>query len=1691
MGLFDRYERVRLLGRGGAGDVHLVRDRLQSGRELALKSITARVDDVIRAAFEREFATLATLQVPGVAQVYDFGIEPARAGGDAPRPFFTRAYVAGEPLDNARRERSLDARLALLLRAADVIAPLHRVGVVHGDIKPGNVIIDADERAWLIDFGLARARTPEHAREVHGALGTPSFMAPELLRGGTPSVAGDVYALGVTLFWLITGAYPYAELGPREWSARLDGQRAPLPQLTDARARAALEVAARALEPAPEQRFPCVEELIASLERTLPAQRERADVERTFVLPRPRGNALELAQLERELAADGGGSRSWVVLAAAGGGKTLLLHELKWRRQLASQLVLEIFAGRAPGALPLISLFEQLLTVLGPMHAESRAGRAMLEQLQRGHLPETAAADALSGLLQAVAAESPLAVFVDDLDQADASFGAVLRSALHAHALHPVAIIATACDASAPAVRELQADQQLELPRLSPEDSAALCTEALGPLDATVLAALVEHGQGLPGALASAFYTLSSLSAVTPKDVAQLPPDPASLALARGRTCRLDASARRLLDVLALISALPETVAQTLSGSHPLQQLLDDGFLVRAGDQLLLADGALRKALSSTLGSAGRQQLAAASLAAPWSQTLHAADRASLAVIAGDDARVLELVPSAAEALVQAGASARAAELLQALVACSSGEAHERACLRLASLRHALGEDARAAELAGQLAQGACSSERQAEARLLEARALTALGRWDDAITALASVPENAPPARRAQVQRELAKVHLRRGDYAAVSRAVEQGLACAAADDPVRIELLCNQGLVAGYAGDQSVARSCYDQALAIARARGEKSDEAAVLTYLAIGAQRAGDMLSARDLSAQSLEIARELGDVGNMARFSMNLGAIFYFLGEHAQAAEHYDSAARLARRAGRSSTRMIARANLAHLHLYFGLYERARSEIEEISAQAQAAGQQVTVAHLTAYSAELLARTGEVERALIAYDDAVARYTKLGRTREVIEHNLDAADTLLERGGPADASAAAGYLARAREHLAREPIEDLRMRLDLAVARARLANAEPDAAAIGCEDVVSRARLARNRDVEWSALSALAMAQQQCGSTFAAKRSARAAVEVLEDIALRVPREHREAFWHDPRRRAVRDYVNQSEHTSLTQTGGPETRAFALDQERERLFQIIRRLASEHDLPRLLERIIESAVDLSGAERGSVLLVDSAGHLTPQITHSRQSLQDEAHAQFSRSIAEAVLIDGEPIVTFDAVADGRLQSYISVHKLALRSVACLPIRGHTGTVGVLYLEHRRSRGRFSESSVELLSAFADQAAIAIENARMLDEIRAQKRALEDANRELSEAKAKLEDLLIARTRQLDEVQRELARATQRSDANASRHGMIGKSAGMRRVFDAMNRLSGNTVPVVICGETGTGKELVARAIHYSGARAAAPFVTIDCGSLPESLLESELFGYVKGAFSGADRDRRGLIAAASGGTLFLDEVSEMPAKMQASLLRVLQERKVCRLGSDVEEAVDVRLLTATRRPLSELVQRGLFREDLLYRLSVVELMLPPLRDRRDDIPLLCDHLLREFAQRESIPRCHLTRHALAVLMDQPWPGNVRQLGHVLLQACVMTEGTTIDAADLAFGDSAHPPPSPLTAADANGHDGIVNPSTLLIENLNHHKQEEKQRILHALEASGWNRVKAAQALGMPRRTFYRRLADYSIL
>jgi len=315
-------------------------------------------------------------------------------------------------------------------------------------------------------------------------------------------------------------------------------------------------------------------------------------------------------------------------------------------------------------------------------------------------------------------------------------------------------------------------------------------------------------------------------------------------------------------------------------------------------------------------------------------------------------------------------------------------------------------------------------------------------------------------------------------------------------------------------------------------------------------------------------------------------------------------------------------------------------------------------------------------------------------------------------------------------------------------------------------------------------------------------------------------------------------------------------------------------------------------------------------------------------------------------------------------------------------------------------------------------------------------------------------------------------------------------MRRLYSLIDRVKDADVPVLITGESGTGKEMVARAVHQAGPRAKRPFLGVNCGAIPANLLESELFGSVKGAFTGADRDRRGVFQECDGGTLLLDEIGEMPAKMQAGLLRVLQEKHVRPVGGAKEEPVDVRVIAATNRDLKGMVADGSFREDLYYRLHVVELHVPALRERVEDIPPLIDHFLSLFAARYRRDRKTLARDALRKLCAYPWPGNVRQLEHVLLSGWLMSEGSEVMGEDLELPvPVGHAPPTTSETRARAKTSGSVPPPRA--GSRAEYKAAERERILSALTACNWNRVAAAKMLGVPRRTFYRRLREFGIL
>jgi transcriptional regulator with GAF, ATPase, and Fis domain len=299
----------------------------------------------------------------------------------------------------------------------------------------------------------------------------------------------------------------------------------------------------------------------------------------------------------------------------------------------------------------------------------------------------------------------------------------------------------------------------------------------------------------------------------------------------------------------------------------------------------------------------------------------------------------------------------------------------------------------------------------------------------------------------------------------------------------------------------------------------------------------------------------------------------------------------------------------------------------------------------------------------------------------------------------------------------------------------------------------------------------------------------------------------------------------------------------------------------------------------------------------------------------------------------------------------------------------------------------------------------------------------------------------------------------------HGMVGESEPMLEVHRIVERIAPTTSTVLIQGETGTGKELIARAIHAASRRRDRPFVTVDCSALAESLLESELFGHVRGAFTGALADKRGLFEAAGSGTCFLDEVGEMSPSVQAKLLRVLQEREVRRVGGTDSFKVDVRVIAATNKDLASLAAEGRFREDLFYRLSVVTVALPPLRERRDDIPLLAAHFLDSFRRANDLPPCAISPEAMERLVAHDWPGNVRELQHAIERAAALGASAVLRPADL--------PPALLPAACHGRAAG----SALSLQEV------VKRHLRRVLREARWNKKLAAQLLGIHRRTLYR--------
>ncbi|MHC4930562.1 MAG: sigma-54-dependent Fis family transcriptional regulator [Planctomycetota bacterium] len=517
--------------------------------------------------------------------------------------------------------------------------------------------------------------------------------------------------------------------------------------------------------------------------------------------------------------------------------------------------------------------------------------------------------------------------------------------------------------------------------------------------------------------------------------------------------------------------------------------------------------------------------------------------------------------------------------------------------------------------------------------------------------------------------------------------------------------------------------------------------------------------------------------------------------------------------------------------------------------------------------------------------------------------------------------------------------------------------------------------------------------------------------------------------------------------------------------ALASRYKRLLVVAKSLASEQDLKKVLTLTLDTIVELAGAERGFVWLGNSEEGSVAVARNLDKEHVRKPGGKLSRSILQRAMESSETILTDNASEDESFLDSASIGEMKLRSVVCTPLLLHEETIGAIYVDHRFRDAEFSSEDIALLDEFRDLAAIAIGNARLFEETRIQRQRLEELNTRLSKEVAEQNEEMEAYRKRLRALK---PRDKYRYDYSA----IIGSSPAIREVFSLLDRIIPTDFPVLIQGDSGTGKELVARAIHECGPRKKKPFLTENCGAVPETLLESEFFGSVRGAFTGADRTRDGLFQRAHGGTLFLDEIGEMSPGMQAKLLRALQDGEVRKVGATQVEHVDVRVISATNRDLKQNVAEGTFREDLFYRLNVVGIRMPPLRERREDIEILLEHFLDEAC--EGRHRKTLSAAALKALTEHTWPGNIRELQNEVKRLVALADD--VIGVELLQGLKSS---APVVAGNAVR--GLAGQSL---------KEIERQAIQETLKLTGGNKAETAKRLGISRRALYDKIAKYGI-
>jgi Nif-specific regulatory protein len=1606
----------RILGEGGAGRVWLVEDRNRPGFDLALKELAQNGAVQHEDAFRREFATLACLHHPNLVEVDEFDWSPASG-----LPRFTLEFIEGRDIVEAVRHEGPGVFVELTVEALRALAFLHEFDFIHRDLKPANLLVrDTPKlgcRLVIVDFGLALP-AKDHPSEAFRVAGTLPYVAPELLANRAASRRSDLYALGAVLHEIVYGATPTFGAAPGSHDLVREVIEPPrsMAKLPAGYPPGLSEWLSELLSPVPERRPASAAEALTRLNEScglrFPAETPASRTARLLSGP-PAERESSLALIRQALDPQAGPRVVWVC-GSPGSGKSRILRWLEAEAILRGWSVVSAFGKLRHRLADLREAAQKqpTLVLLDEVHAAAPETVELLERVAReGDAPA----------VQVVAALRVDAIEHPALRRLFTATGTVptLRR-VDLVRLDAEGVRAMACRATGGAV----SDERVEWLLAACDGSPALAESLL-------VQGVWERGGRIGAATGRVTVPFARLELISASAKLWLE----CVAVLRKGVRDAHAAALTGLDAAATRAASEEASAAGLAYRKEGRWFLDSGALV---EQLLaqMEPGrrrALHRAAAEILESRVEDQADASLIAALW---LGAGDPASAmaASLRTADARERAMDPvgaaacyvdalrllgrartnrhtlrrKQAEALMRSGMYAAAARASGAAVRLAPDDRsrtealglHAFALVQAGRFRLALLVAVRATERAVAEGNGACL----AQARRIAGVGLGRLGREAEAIPVLEHARElfreQGDARGEADALHTLAACRARLRDTAAETDfvdAIELYRRATAADgmlpqDGQDLKARVGLAVLKSRSGGYEDAAAILEEVRTAAAARGNVGIQEVALSKMVMNAIDLGKLDKAIALAEQAIDLALHLGDHNLI----------------------------------------LVNRCGLSDALIRCGRAGEAVSGLRHALDQplGQVEPENVDYARMLLADAWMESGGGDDQeiRALLARSLAGCR--ERGKRRAwlmglVIEMErrarADCVDPFEQVWAEFDAVGSEG-----------ETIEpEIAIRAGLAIAAFHLARGESGRAVAEATKAVAIARASGYLAFEARAVAQRAGALERSGQEQEADTIAEEGRRLLGRAASRIEDE------------AIRaDFLERPVYAGLRLSGS--TGARRSQARLVTLYDMIRVLNSEPDADGLLDTILDLALHAVGAERGMVFLrEDREGpgqgefsvHLTRNLEH--ETVRDAE--SFSRRIVEAAG-QGRSLLALDAGSDERFRDLASVSLYQIRSLMCVPLRSRGRVIGTVYLDSRKDGRLFTQDDLRFVEAFADQAALAIENTRM-------RVRLERENRQLAAA----------------------------AEARTSFANLVGRSAGIQAVFSLIEKVAATDLPVMIRGESGTGKELVARAIHVHGPRRRRPFLGENCAAIPETLLESELFGHIRGAFTGAERTRPGLFEQADGGTLFLDEVGDMSPAMQVRLLRVVEDGAIRKVGGEKPVPVNVRIITATHRDLQAEIKAGRFRLDLLYRLQVLSIEIPPLRERPGDVALLASHFLERIAVERGRTPCGIDDDALGLFERYAWPGNVRELQNTLQRLSLLAGNRAIGVA--------------LIESDPVLRRTLI-PAHEAARVSFSFKSGEKEQLRRAIAAAGGNRRKAAGLLGVSRATLYRKLQQHDL-